>query len=132
MKGAHLRLTEDLGQSTLEGSRCPQCGDTFYPPREVCLSCYHQGLDPVALSRTGSVYTFTIARLAPPKVIVQAPYVIAQVQLPENVTIATILTEIDPRDVRIGMLVELVVEKASVNSEGAEVITFKFRPAKEG
>jgi hypothetical protein len=129
MKGAHLRLADDLSEAALEGSRCPACKATFYPPRHVCLACYREGLDLVALSRKGTLHTFTIGRLAPPRALVQAPYVIAQVQLPENVIIATVLTGVKPEDVRIGMPLEVVVEKATVDPEGNDVMAFKFRPA---
>ena len=132
MRGAHLRLPSDAAeQPALEGSRCPQCGETFYPPRQICLNCFHEGMDTVALSRRGVLWTFTIARLAPPGALVTAPYVIAQVQLAEGVVIPTVLTDVDPESVRIGMPLELVVEKALVNAEGNEVMAFKFRPAKE-
>ena len=133
IRGAHLRLPAGPGEEpALEGSRCPQCGDTFYPPRVICLNCYHEGLERVALSRRGTLWTFTIARMAIPGSLMSAPYVIAQVELPEGVMVATVLTGVDPEAVRIGMALELVVEKASVNAEGAEVMTFKFRPAEGG
>ncbi|HEU4759034.1 MAG TPA: Zn-ribbon domain-containing OB-fold protein [Dehalococcoidia bacterium] len=133
IRGAHLRLPAGPDEEpALEGSRCPQCGDTFYPPRVVCLNCYHEGMERVALSRHGTLWTFTIARMAIPGSLVSAPYVIAQVELPEGVMVATVLTGVDPEAVRIGMALELVVEKASVNAEGAEVMTFKFRPAEGG
>lgn len=129
MRGAHLRLPDDPNQpASLEGSRCPECGATFYPPRYVCLACYRQGLEAVALSRRGTVHTFTVARMAPPGALVQAPYVIAQVRLPENVIVATVLTDVEPEKVRIGMPVELVVQKVTVDVEGNEVVAFKFRP----
>lgn len=128
MKGAHLILTP--GEEALEGSRCPECGESFYPPRVVCLNCYHEGLDTVALSRGGKLFTFTIARMALPGTLVPAPYVIAQVELPEGIHIQTVLTDVDPETVKIGMELELVVEKASVSAEGADVMTFKFRPPK--
>lgn len=130
MRGAHLRLPDDPKEPpSLEGSRCPQCGATFYPPRYVCLACYREGLETVALSRRGTVYTFTVGRMAPPRALVQAPYVIAQVRLPENVIVATVLTDVEPEKVRIGMPVELVVEKVTVDAEGNDVMAFKFRPA---
>ena len=130
MKGAHLRLPPGE-EPSLEGSRCPECGDTFYPPRVVCLACYHEGLGRVALSRRGVLYTFTIARMTLPGSLVQAPYVIAQVQLPEGVIVPTVLTGLDPETAKIGMELELAVEKASTDAEGNDVMTFKFRPAKE-
>jgi len=128
IKGARLRLGDS---PALLGSRCPGCGEHFYPPRYVCLNCYHEGLEEVALSTRGELYSFTIARVALPGTLMTPPYVIAQVQLTEGVQVATVLTEIDPESARIGMALELVVEKASVDSEGNDVMTFKFRPAKE-
>jgi len=128
IKGARLRLGES---PALMGSRCPQCGEHFYPPRYVCLNCYQEGLEEVALSRRGELWTFTIARAALPGTLMTPPYVIAQVRLPEGVHVATVLTDVDPEAVRIGMPLELVVEKASVDTEGNDVMTFKFRPAKD-
>jgi len=130
MRGAYLRLAPGE-EPSLAGSRCPSCQQTFYPPRHICLNCYHEGLEGVALSKRGKLWTFTIARMSLPGSLMTAPYVIAQVELPEGVIIATVLTDIDPEATRIGMPLELVVEKASVNAEGAEVMTFKFRPAKD-
>jgi uncharacterized OB-fold protein len=128
MKGAHLILTP--GQEALQGSRCPDCGESFYPPRAVCLNCYREGLETVALSRKGKLYTFTIARMALPGTLVPAPYVIAQVELPEGLHIQTVLADVDPETVKIGMDLEFVIEKASVSPEGEDIMTFKFRPAK--
>ena len=128
MKGTRLQLGDS---PALLGSRCPQCGEHFYPPRYVCLNCYHEGLEEVALSTRGELYSFTIARVALPGTLMTPPYVIAQVRLLEGVQIATVLTDVDPEAVRIGMPLELVVEKASVDSEGNDVMTFKFRPAKD-
>ena len=128
IKGARLRLGDS---PALLGSRCPGCGEHFYPPRYVCLNCYHEGLEEVALSTRGELYSFTIARVALPGTLMTPPYVIAQVRLTEGVQVATVLTDIDPEAARIGMSLELVVEKASVDSEGNDVMTFKFRPAKD-
>ena len=128
IKGARLRLGES---PALVGSRCPNCDDHFYPPRYVCLSCYKEGLEEVALSTRGELRTFTVARMSLPGSLVAAPYVIAQVQLPEGVAVATVLTDVDPEAVRIGMALELTVERASKDSEGNDVMTFKFRPVKE-
>ena len=128
IRGARLRLGES---PALMGSRCPQCGEHFYPPRYVCLNCYHEGLEEVALSTRGELWTFTIARAALPGTLMTPPYVIAQVRLPEGVSVATVLTDVDPETVRVGMPLDLVVEKALVDSEGNDVMTFKFRPAKD-
>jgi uncharacterized OB-fold protein len=132
IRGAHLRLPEEPGtDATLEGSRCPECADTFYPPRHICLNCYHEGLERIPLSRSGNVETFTIARLALPGSLVSAPYIIVQVKLPEGVVVPSVMTDVDPESVHIGMPVELVVEKSSTDKDGNDVMTFKFRPTEE-
>ena len=130
IKGASLRLGK--GEEALVGCRCPDCGDTFYPPRTICLSCYHEGLDRVALSGRGTLHTFTIARMALPGAFVKAPYVIARVQLPEGVIVPTVLDDVDPESVQIGMELEMVVEKVKSDAEGNDVMAFKFRPLKGG
>jgi uncharacterized OB-fold protein len=129
IKGARLRLGDS---PALLGSRCPRCGEHFYPPRHVCLNCYQEGMDETALSTVGELRTFTIARMGLPGTAMPAPYVIAQVWLPEGVAVSTVLDDVDPEAVSIGMSVELVVEKLSTDSDGNDVMTFKFRPAKEG
>lgn len=129
IRGARLRLGDS---PALLGSRCPDCGEHFYPPRYVCLNCYREGLDEVALSTRGELWTYTIARMALPGSLVAAPYVIAQVRLPEGVQVGTVLTDVDPEAVKIGMPLELTVEKVSTDSDGNDVMTFKFRPVKEG
>lgn len=133
LRGAYLRFSPSPGDApALEGSRCSECGEHFYPPREVCLNCSREGLERLALSRRGRLWTYTVARMAPPGALMTPPYIIAQVELPEGVLIQTVLTDIDPASVRIGMPLELVVEKARTDAEGNEVMTFKFRPLKEG
>ncbi len=128
IRGASLRLGES---PALVGSRCSGCGEHFYPPRHICLNCYHEELDEVALSTRGELRSFTIARVALPGTAMTPPYVIAQVWLPEGVAVATVLTDVDPEAVSIGMPLELVVEKLSTDSDGNDIMTFKFRPAKE-
>ena len=128
IRGARLRLGES---PALLGSRCPGCGEHFYPPRHVCLNCYREGLDEVALSTRGELRTFTVARMGLPGTAVTPPYVIAQVWLPEKVAVATVLTDVDPEKVSIGMPLELVVEKVSADTEGNDVMAFKFRPVQE-
>jgi uncharacterized OB-fold protein len=132
IRGAHLRLPAKPGEkAVLEGGRCPDCGDTFYPPRQICLNCYHEGLDRIALSTRGKLWTFTIARMTLPGSLVSAPYAIIQVEMPEGVVVASVMTDVDPESVRIGMPLELVVEKASVDKDGNEVMTFRFQPTKD-
>ena len=130
-----MRLPSRPGEeAALEGSRCPKCGESFYPPRHVCLNCYHEGLEEVALSTRGELYSFTIARAALPGTLMTPPYVIAQVQLTEGVQVATVLTEINAffRELHFGRFAEAQMDQAQMQKvyEMAERVINLFEKVK--
>jgi hypothetical protein len=57
-------------------------------------------------SRTGTVHTFSVSRFSPYQDL-EAPYVVALVDLDEGPRIYTNLVHVEPEDVSIGMKVEL-------------------------
>ena len=123
-----FRIPQSPGEKpALIASRCPRCGQHFFPRRVICLACGHQGLDEALVSPWGRIYTFTIARQTPPGSLVQAPYVVAQVELPEKVIVQSVLSECDVDSVRIGMAVEMVLEKVKEDDEGNDVVAYKFK-----
>ena len=123
-----FRIPQSSGEKpALIASRCPRCGAHFFPRRAICLACGHQGLEEALLSARGRIYTFTIARQTPPGSLIQAPYVVAQVELPERVVVATVLSDCDVDSVRIGMDVEMVLEKVKEDGEGNDVVAYKFK-----
>ena len=111
----------------LIASRCPRCGEHFFPKRAICLACGQVGLEEAYLTGPGKIWTFTIARMTPPGSLVEAPYVVAQVELPERVIVASVLSNCDVDSVRVDMPVELVLEKVKADEEGNDVVAFKFR-----
>jgi uncharacterized OB-fold protein len=111
----------------LIASRCPRCGEHFFPKRAICLACGQVGLEEAYLTGPGKIWTFTIARMTPPGSLVEAPYVVAQVELPERVIVASVLSDCDVESVRVDMPVELVLEKVKADEEGNDVVAFKFR-----
>jgi len=115
----------------LIASRCPKCGAHFVPPRVICLACAHVGLETAYLAGRGTIYTFTIARQTPPGSILQAPYAIAQVLLPEGVIVGAPMTDVDVETVRCGMEVEMVLKKVREDEEGNDLLAFMFRPVSE-
>jgi uncharacterized OB-fold protein len=109
------------------GSRCPRCGEHFFPKRAICLACGQVGLEEAYLTGPGKIWTFTIARMTPPGSLIEAPYVVAQVELPERVIVQSVLSDCDVDSVRVDMPVELVLEKVKEDEEGNDVVAFKFR-----
>ena len=114
-------------EPALIGSRCQECGDHFFPKRQICLNCGQEGIEETALSRRGKIWAYTVARQTPPGSLVQAPYVIAMVQLTEGVMVQAVLSECDPEAVRVGTEVEMVLEKMGTSAEGNDLMAFKFK-----
>jgi len=123
-----FRIPAKAGEKpSLIASRCPRCGEHFYPRRVICLACGQVGLEEAYLTGPGKIWTFTIARETPPGSLIKAPYVVAQVQLPEKVIVGSVLTDCDVDSVRVDMPVELVLEKVKEDEEGNDVVAFKFK-----
>lgn len=112
----------------LIGSRCRSCGETFFPKRSYCANCTSPDMEEVALSTRGKLETFTISRATPPGSLIQAPYGLGYVRLPEGCIVQTVLSECDPQKLEIDMDMELVIEKIREDEEGNDVMAFKFKP----
>jgi uncharacterized OB-fold protein len=119
--------TGDKG--ALLGSRCPDCGACFFPRRAICLACGRRGMEDTELSTRGKVWTYTIAGQTPPGSLIEAPYVLAVVELPEKVMVEAPLADCEPDAARVGMDVEFVLVKMREDEEGNDLVAFKFRPA---
>jgi len=93
--------------SRLHGSRCAGCAVAVYPADPACPRCGGPA-DPVALSDTGTLWTWTVQRYAPkspPYVVPDAgfgPFAVGYVELPDGVRVLAVL-DVPPEDVTIGM-----------------------------
>ena len=114
----------------LVGSRCRACGELFAARRAYCANCSKPELEEVLLSATGEIRTFTIVRQQPPGSLMVPPYVIASVRLDDGVGVQSLLTDIDPDQVRIGMPVEIVLKAVKEDEAGNELVATFFRPRK--
>nr|WP_203614676.1 OB-fold domain-containing protein [Streptomyces sp. SID13726] len=93
--------------SRLHGSRCPDCAVAVYPADPACPRCGGPA-EPVELSGTGTLWTWTVQRYAPksppyvPPAAGFTPFTVGYVELPDGVRVLAAL-DIDPEDVEIGM-----------------------------
>lgn len=113
----------------LLGSRCPDCGEHFYPRRMVCAKCLYEGCDDVVLSPTGRLWTYTYVHvpLFAKKDAVVSAYGVGQVDLPEGPRIQAILVG-GPDDFEIGMELELDLETLHRTDDGDDVVIYRFKP----
>ena len=116
----------------LIGSKCLSCGEIYFPKKERgwCVHCQKRSLEDIKLSRRGKIASFSIVMQLPGGGFYKGsvPYAYGCVDLPEGVRIETPLAETDPEKIKVGMDVEMVIEKLCEDDEGNEVMTFKFRP----
>lgn len=113
----------------LLGSRCPSCGEHFFPRRVVCARCLAEGCEDIELGPTGTLWTWTFVHvpLFAKKDAKVSAYGVGQVDLPEGPRVQAILVG-GPEDFSIGMDLELDLETLGEDRDGNEVVIFRFRP----
>lgn len=127
----HWRLKAQRYQ--LVGEVCPKCQAKIFPPRDVCPECSDKEKQPTyTFSGKGEVYSYTTVHKAPEGYESMAPYTVALVKLEEGTLITAQLTDVQPEEVCMGMPVEMVTRKLSVQGEeGLIIYGYKFRPQLE-
>ena len=119
----------------LVGSRCNACGEVFFPKRDlgICSNCQSTNLDSIPLSSKGKIYSYTVVMQRPPEYYKgDVPYAIGFVELPEGIRIETLFTGGNPEELKIGMDVEMVIEKLQEDEAGNEILAYKFKPTEAG
>ena len=117
----------------LIGTKCTSCGTYYFPQTISCSNpdCKGKKVEQCLLSKRGTLWTYTVQYYPPPPPFKApdpfVPYGIGLIELPEKVRVMGMLTESDPAKLKIGMKVELILEKM-YEENGKEVVTWKFKP----
>ena len=120
----------------LIGTQCTACGTYFFPKQsQYCRnpSCDSTDFKEVELSRTGQVWSYTNACYQPPEPFVAPepfePYTIAGVQLEKEqmVVLGQVVTGVSVEDLKVGMTMELVLERLHETDDDIKV-TWKWQP----
>ncbi|WP_420637708.1 Zn-ribbon domain-containing OB-fold protein [Candidatus Poriferisocius sp.] len=115
----------------LLGSRCPSCGNTFYPPVKDCPTEVLQGkAESVALSGRGRIVSFSVIQRGLPGF--ASPYALANIELEEGPTCIAQLEDWDSAALTLGQPVEFVVGVIRTDEDGDAVFGPKFKPTTEG
>ena len=123
----------------LLGSQCAACGVVTFPTQQSCPACSGQDVETIELARRGTLWTWTIQGFPPNR----PPYIgpetaenfkpfgVGYVELPGQVRVESRLKCKDVSKLKIGMEMELVVEKYVVDDAGREVMAYFFKPIDE-
>ena len=130
IEDGYFTIPDEEGEAPrLLGSRCPNCGEHFFPRRLVCAKCLHEGCEDVLLGPRGRLYTYTYVHvpLFGKKDAKVEGYGVGQVDLPEGPRIQSILLG-DRNAFDFGMELELDFETLGENKDGDQVVIYRFRP----
>lgn len=123
--GAAVRMEED-GRPTLIGSECADCATRVFPPTVLCPECMGEELSPVALGRSGRLYSYCTVHVAPRGWSV--PYIAGYVDLPEGVRVFTHVVDAAERQLSMEMEVELTTAILGTDGDGEAFSSYAFRP----
>lgn len=84
----------------------------------------------VELSRGGEVWSYTIVRTPTKEWKGEVPYALVDVELPEGPHVPTVLVDCPFDHLRVGMPVELTLRVAEIDSEGNEIVAYRWRPVR--
>ncbi len=105
---------DSCGQGQLVIQKCDSCGEYQFYPRGICANCWSNDIQWYKASGKGTVWTFTVTHQnRTPGFAEDVPYVLALVELEEGVRMFTNIVECEPRDVKIGMEVEVTFVRAN-------------------
>ena len=130
-------FTYDTDEPALLGTRCTACG-TYSFPRETfaCKNpdCLGRELDEVELSRTGTIWSYTLNGFQPPPPYVATtdpyePVAIAAVELgAERIVVMGQVAEGVPfEELAVGLEVELVIETL-FSEDDTDHLVWRWRP----
>ncbi|VVC03050.1 Uncharacterised protein [Candidatus Burarchaeum australiense] len=112
----------------LIGSTCETCNTNYFPPRPICPKCRRRGkIKDKQYSGRGKVYSFSEVNVPPSGFEIEAPYVIALIELEEGPYLTAQVVDCEEKDVKIGSPVRMVFRKIQESGpEGLIHYGFKF------
>jgi uncharacterized OB-fold protein len=114
---------------TLTGTKCSECSQAYFPPKDFCPSCRRKGrVEEFRFSGLGKVVSYTIIRVPPEGFEVYTPYAVAIIELDEGSMISGQVIG-DPAEVKIDTRVRPVFRKMHEDgTAGLIQYGIKFEP----
>jgi uncharacterized protein len=113
----------------LEGTRCTRCERLDFPAVIRCSACGGTDQEPYQFCGRAEVVVATTVYEAARDFGEHVPYCAAIVKLEEGLHIAAMITDVEPREVTVGMKVEMVTRRIAAQGERGPILyAYKFAP----
>jgi hypothetical protein len=119
------------GRYRLEGTRCTNCGEKFFPPRTglICPACHARAMEPYQCAQAGEIVAVALDDMGFPAIGYgdTMPRIQAIVRLDDGIHLMVdIIRAADPAEVQIGARVKMVLRKHKREDTGAWVYGYGF------
>ncbi|MFQ5381452.1 MAG: Zn-ribbon domain-containing OB-fold protein [Dehalococcoidia bacterium] len=118
---------DEAGEPRLLGSRCTACGAVFGSRRRVCLACLGREMEEHLIVPEGEVQSATTVHQAGGRVVLDIPYVIAQVGVGDRVVVTAPVVDCEPAEIAIGTRVKGRTLRFE-DKDGEVVVSWAFAP----
>ena len=102
-----------LESGKVMGTRCKDCGFTFFPPRADCYQCLASNVEWFEVSGSGKLVTYSKLEFAPVGFQDDVPYCIALLDYGKYKIFGRIAKDVPDDEIKIGMEMKTVVNKTS-------------------
>lgn len=123
------------GRPILLGSRCITCSNHMFPRQSGCPRCLSIEQADIDLATRGRLWAWTVQAFPPksPPYLGRigddfVPFGVGYVELAGQLRVESRLTVADPKLLRSGMEMELVLDSLVASTDGTEILTFAFSP----
>lgn len=119
------------GRYRLEGTRCTNCGEKFFPPRTnlICPTCHERAMEPYQCAHTGEIVIVAMDNMGFPALGYgdTMPRVQAIIRLDDGIHLMVDIMQLsDPSEAQPGARVKMVLRKHKREDTGAWVYGYGF------
>ncbi|MCP4108882.1 MAG: Zn-ribbon domain-containing OB-fold protein [Desulfobacteraceae bacterium] len=94
---------DQLEKGSIMGTRCKDCGLSFFPPRADCYQCLASNIEWFEVSGTGKLLTYSKLEYAPVGFDGDLPYSIALLDYGDYKVFGRIASDVPEQDIKVGM-----------------------------
>ncbi len=92
-----------LEEGKVTGTRCKQCGKSYFPPRADCCQCLDSAMEWFPVEGSGKLVTFSRLSFGPAGFKEDVPYTIALVDYGQYKVFGRIADGIEEKELSVGM-----------------------------